>query len=57
MSADRLLLCCERMFSLSEEASAMAENIQTVSIAEEARSRFLRYMVSVVKGSRPLKRA
>ncbi len=28
----------------------MAESIQTVSIAEEARSRFLRYMVSVVKG-------
>jgi DNA gyrase subunit A len=28
----------------------MAEQIQTVSIAEEARSRFLRYMVSVVKG-------
>ena len=28
----------------------MAESIQTVSIAEEARNRFLRYMVSVVKG-------
>ncbi|MGL6072770.1 MAG: DNA gyrase/topoisomerase IV subunit A [Fimbriiglobus sp.] len=28
----------------------MASNVQLVSIAEEARSRFLRYMVSVVKG-------
>ena len=28
----------------------MAESIQTVSIADEARNRFLRYMVSVVKG-------